>query len=124
MSLSAENVEAPAALSRNLTVISLIVPVVPIVVFLSTLPKLKPLLADGDIALPIITQWMLAPWLVGGTILLYGVHAVVLTICSRVGEMRSSRGALAGLFLIGWLFVAGSSLVGVLLPYLRITGKI
>ena len=115
---------SPSALSRHLTVISLIVPVVPLAVLLSTLPKLEPLLADLDIALPLVTQWLITPGIVGGAVLAYGVQAIVLTICSRVPSMRTTRLPVAGLCVIGWLVFGAFSLLGVLLPYLKLSREL
>ena len=86
------------------------------------MPKLLPALSDDTQTVPALTQLLATSGVPAIAVLLVGVQAVILMIASRVTGMAGIRTPFAAVCCLFWLFAVVASVLGIFLPYLRLSG--
>ena len=122
MSIAPDDPTAPARQGRMLVGISLILPVIPLAALFFVMPKLLPALSDDTQTVPALTQLLATSGVPAIAVLLVGVQAVILMIASRVTGMAGIRTPFAAVCCLFWLFAVVASVLGIFLPYLRLSG--
>ena len=122
MSIAPDDPTAPARQGRMLVGISLILPVIPLAALFFVMPKLLPALSDDTQTVPALTQLLATSGVPAMAVLLVGVQAVILMIASRVTGMAGIRTPFAAVCCLFWLFAVVASVLGIFLPYLRLSG--